>query len=41
MLKANQIRLKYFHDSLNIALILAPGRGFFCVKYVQFPLTFT
>ena len=39
MLKANQmffnvfmvilIRLKYFHDSLNIVLILVPGREFF------------
>ena len=39
MLKANQmflnvfmvilIRLKYFYDSLNIILILAPGREFF------------
>ena len=39
MFKANQmffkcfvvilIQLKYFHDSLNIALILAPGREFF------------
>ena len=28
------IQLKYFHDSINIVLILAPGR-------VQFPLTFT
>ena len=35
------IRLQYFHDSLNIALILAPGREFFCAKGVQFPLTFT
>ena len=34
------IRFKHFHDSLNIALILAPGREFFCAKYVQFPLTF-
>ena len=53
MLKASQmflkwfygkakIWLKYFHDSLNIALILAPGRKFFGAKYVvQLPLTFT
>ena len=34
------IRLKHFHDSLNITLILPPGREFFCSKYVQFPLTF-
>ena len=24
-----QIRSKHFHDSLKVALILAPGRGFF------------
>ena len=35
------MRVKYFHDSLNIALILAPGREFCCAKFVQFPLTFT
>ena len=35
------LRLKYFHDSLNIAVILAPGRAFFSAKFVQFPLTFT
>ena len=34
------IRLKYFHDSLNIVLNLAPGRAFFCAKSAQFPLTF-
>ena len=34
------IRLKYFHDSLNIVVILAPGREFCSVKCVQFPLTF-
>ena len=34
------IRLKYFHDSLNIALNLAPAREFFCAKSAQFPLTF-
>ena len=33
-------RLKYFHDSLNIQLILAPAREFFSGKCVQFPLTF-
>ena len=31
---------KHFHDSLNIAVILAPGREFFPYKFVQFPLTF-
>ena len=44
MLKAKQmflkcfydIRLKYFHDSLNIA----PGREFFSAKCAQFPLAF-
>ena len=49
MLKANQmvlkcfmiIRLKSFHDSLNITLILAPSYEFFCAKCVRFPLTFT
>ena len=35
------VRFKYFHDSLNIVLILAPGREFFCAKCVQFPLKFT
>ena len=33
------IRLKYFHDSLNIALNLAPGRKLFCAKSAHFPLT--
>ena len=33
-------RLKHFHVSLNIVLILAPGYEFFCAKYGQFPLTF-
>ena len=32
-------RLKYFHDSLNIAVILAPGCEFFFTKCAQFPLT--
>ena len=35
------IRLKYFHDSLNIVVILAPGCEFFSAKCVEFPLTFT
>ena len=51
MLKENQMFLKcfygktntikYFHDSLNIVLILAPGCEFFWAKCVQFLLTFT
>ena len=35
------IRLKHFHNSLNIVIILAPGRKVFPTKYVQFPLTST
>ena len=35
------IQFKHFHDSLNIVLNSAPGREFFCAKYVQFPLEFT
>ena len=35
------IRLKYFLDSLNIVLILAPGPEFFWAKCVQFLVTFT
>ena len=35
------IRLKHFHNSLNIALILAPVREFFSAKCAQFPVTFT
>ena len=35
------MKLKYFNDSLNIVVILAPGRDFFSAKCVQFPLTFT
>ena len=35
------IQFKNFHGILNIILILAPGRDFFCAKCVQFPLTFT
>ena len=34
------IRSQYFHDNLNIAVILAPGRDIFSAKYAQFPLTF-
>ena len=49
MLKAKQIfsnvfiiiRLKYFHYSLVIVVILAPDREFFSAKCAQFPLTFT
>ena len=35
------VRLKYFHDSLKIVVILVPGHKFFSAKSVQFPLTFT
>ena len=35
------ITLKYFHDSLNIVVVLAPGREFLSAKRAQFPLTFT
>ena len=35
------IQLIYFYDSLNIVVILAPGREFFSAKCAQFPLTFT
>ena len=35
------IGLKYFHESLNIIGILAPGCEFFPAKYAQFPLTFS
>ena len=31
-------RLRQFHDSLNIALIQALGREFFCAKCAQFSL---
>ena len=49
LLKANRsiqnvfmaVRLKYFHDSLNIVGVLAPDHEFFCSKYAQFSLTFT
>ena len=33
--------LKYFYDTLNIVVILAPGREFCSTKCAQFPLTFT
>ena len=36
-----QIQLKYFHDSLNIVVILAPGCESFSTKCVQLPLKFT
>ena len=32
------IRSKYFHDNLNIVVILATGREFFSAKCAQFPL---
>ena len=32
------IRLKYFHESQNIIVMLPPGREFFCAKCAQFPL---
>ena len=32
---------KYFYDSLNIAVILAPCDNFFSAKYSQFFLAFT
>ena len=34
------LRLKYFHDSLNIVAILASGCEFFSAKCVEFPLIF-
>ena len=34
------ISLKYFHGSLNIVVILAPGCKFFSAKCAQLPLTF-
>ena len=33
-------RFKHFHESLNIALILAPGCKFFSAECAQSPLTF-
>ena len=49
MVKAKQMllkcfmikRLKNYHDSPNIVVILARGRESFSAKYAQFPLTFT
>ena len=35
------IPFKYFYDSLNIAVILAPGCEFFSAKCDEFSLTFT
>ena len=35
------IRFKHFHDSLNTAVILAPGCKFFSAEFAQFPLAFT
>ena len=35
------MQFKYFHDSLNILFILAPGCELFSGKCVQFPLRFT
>ena len=34
-------RLKYFHDSLNIVVILGPDCELFSTKCAQFHLTFT
>ena len=36
-----KIQFKYFHDSLHFVLVLARGREFFSVKFVQIPLKFT
>ena len=33
-------QLKYFHDSLSLVVILAPGCEFFSAKCAQFPLAF-
>ena len=35
------MRLKYFHDSLNIEVILAPGTETFSSKCAEVSLTFT
>ena len=35
------IQLKYFHDSLNVAVILTPDHELFSGKCAQFPLAFT
>ena len=34
-------RFKHWHDSVNIAVILTPGCGFFSAKCAPFSLTFT
>ena len=34
------IRLKHFHDTINIVVILDPGHEFLIAKCAQFPLTF-
>ena len=34
-------QLKYFHDSADIVMTLAPGCEFFSVKWAQSPLTFS
>ena len=33
-------QLKYFYDTQNIVVILAPGHELFSAKCAQFPLTF-
>ena len=44
LLKAKQMSLKcfykYFHDSLNVVVILAHCNEFFFAECAQFPLTF-
>ena len=35
------IQLKYFHDRLNIVVILTPGCELLSTKYAQFSLIFT
>ena len=35
------MQVTFFHDSLNIVLILARDLAFFCVKCDQISLTFT
>ena len=40
-LKCFYITIKYFNNSINIVVILAPGHEFLSAKCVQFPLTFT
>ena len=37
----NITRLKYFYDTLNTVVILAPSRELLSAKCDQFPLTFT